>query len=85
MGYAIEAPLDIPPICGLIGDLGGVSDAEMWEVFNMGCGLVAITPQEHADEAAAILSARHPGARRIGTVTDRPGTVSAPGGIVLGA
>ncbi|CAB4914142.1 unannotated protein [freshwater metagenome] len=85
VGYAIEQPLDIPPICALVGSIGGISDAEMWEVFNMGCGLVAVVPEAQADETAAILAARHPGTRRIGTVTDRAGVTSAPGGITLTA
>ena len=49
----------------------------------MGCGFAAIVPEGAADEATAILAARHPGARRIGTVTDRAGVASAPGGIEL--
>ena len=51
----------------------------MWEVFNMGCGFVAVVPAERADDAVALLAARHPGAARIGTVSDRAGRVSAPG------
>jgi phosphoribosylformylglycinamidine cyclo-ligase len=76
-GYAIEDPLPVPPVFGLVAQLGEVSEAEMWEVFNMGCGLVAIVPDEQADAAAAILAAHHPGARRIGTTTDT-GTVTVP-------
>ncbi|MGE4425598.1 MAG: phosphoribosylformylglycinamidine cyclo-ligase [Solirubrobacteraceae bacterium] len=83
IGFAIEDPLPLPAINGLIQHLGGVSDAEMWEVFNQGCGLVAVVPAEHADEAAAVLAARHAGARRIGTVTDRAGACTAPGGVLL--
>ena len=56
---------------GLVRDLGGVADAEMWEVFNMGCGFCAVVPEAAADEAAALLAAHHPGTRRIGTVTDQ--------------
>ena len=85
VGYAIEEPLPVPPVCALIGELGGVPEAEMWEVFNMGCGFAAIVPEDRADEAAAILAARHPGARRIGTVTRPAGVASAPGGIELRA
>jgi phosphoribosylformylglycinamidine cyclo-ligase len=76
-GYAIEDPLPVPPIFGLVAKLGEVSEAEMWEVFNMGCGLVAIVPDEQADAAAEILAAHHEGARRIGTATDT-GTVTVP-------
>jgi phosphoribosylformylglycinamidine cyclo-ligase len=77
-GYAIEAPLPIPPVFDLVAHRGGVGAAEMWEVFNMGCGLVAVVPEDHADEATAILAAHHEGARRIGTATDQAGTVTVP-------
>ena len=45
----------------------------------MGCGFVAIVPEERADEAAALLGAHHPG-----TAPDRDrdgdaGRVTAPG------
>ena len=76
-GYEISDPLPVPPVFGLIQKLGDVETAEMWEVFNMGCGLVAIVPDADADAATAILSARHPGARRIGTTT-ATGTVTVP-------
>ena len=56
-----------------------VSDAEAWEVFNMGCGFVAIVPDESAEEAAAILAAHHPGAARIGSVTGDAGRVTVAG------
>jgi phosphoribosylformylglycinamidine cyclo-ligase len=45
----------------------------------MGCGLVAVVPDDEAEKAAAILAAHHEGARRIGTVTDEAGTVTVPG------
>jgi phosphoribosylformylglycinamidine cyclo-ligase len=83
-GYAIEEALAPPPVFGLIAQLGDVPEAEMWEVFNMGCGFVAIVPEAHADEAAAILATRHPGSARIGTVTDRADETLAPGGVVVG-
>jgi phosphoribosylformylglycinamidine cyclo-ligase len=51
----------------------------MWEVFNMGCGLVAIVPDDRADEAAGILGAHHPGAARIGPVTGEAGRVTVAG------
>jgi phosphoribosylformylglycinamidine cyclo-ligase len=79
VGYAIEAPLPAPPVFGLVARLGQVPDAEMWEVFNMGCGFVAIVPDEAADEAAAILGAHHPGAARIGAVTAEGGRVAVAG------
>jgi phosphoribosylformylglycinamidine cyclo-ligase len=84
VGYAVERPLPAPAVFGLIARAASVPAAEMWEVFNMGCGLVAVVADEHADEAAQILGARHPGAARIGTVTDRASVVTAPG-VSLGA
>jgi phosphoribosylformylglycinamidine cyclo-ligase len=73
VGFEVSDPLPAPPIFGLVQQHGAVSDAEMWEVFNMGCGFVAVVPEAAADEAAALLAAHHEGARRIGTVTDRAG------------
>ena len=35
----------MPPVFGLIQELGGISDEEMHEVFNMGLGFVAIVPE----------------------------------------
>ena len=79
IGFAVEAPLPVPPVFALVARLGAVSDAEMWEVFNMGCGFVAIVPDESADEAATILAAHHPGAARIGSVTGDAGRVTVAG------
>jgi len=84
VGYRVEEALPVPAVFELIAGLGGVPVAEMWEVFNMGCGFVAVVPEEHAGEAAAILGARHPGSARIGTVTDRPDETLAPGGVAVG-
>ncbi len=78
VGYRIDDPLSVPPVFGLIAERGGVSSAEMWEVFNMGCGFVAMVPDEHAAAAAELLAAYHPGSRRIGTVTEEAGSVTVP-------
>ena len=79
VGYEIDAPLPVPPVFGLIAERGRVSAAEMWEVFNMGCGLCAMVPEERADEAISRLAHRHAGAARIGRLTDRAGVVTLPG------
>ena len=47
----------------------------MWEVFNMGCGFVAVVAEADADAVTAVLAAHHPGSARIGTVTDRAGQI----------
>jgi phosphoribosylformylglycinamidine cyclo-ligase len=77
-GFAVEDPLPVPAVFDLVARLGNVSAAEMWEVFNMGCGMVAVVPEAQADEAAALLAGHHEGARRIGTATDHAGTVTLP-------
>jgi phosphoribosylformylglycinamidine cyclo-ligase len=79
IGYEISSPLLIPPVFGLIAELGEVSAAEMWQVFNMGCGFTVIVPAEHADDAVALLGARHPGTAVIGKVSSEVGTVALPG------
>jgi phosphoribosylformylglycinamidine cyclo-ligase len=77
-GYEIADPLPVPPVFDLIAQRGEVAAAELWEVFNMGCGFCAIVPESHADEAAALLAGHHEGTRRVGTATDRAGHVTVP-------
>jgi len=79
VGFALEAPLPVPPVFGLVQAHGQVSDAEMWSVFNMGCGFVAVVPEAAAEEAVALLAAHHPGSARIGSVTDAPGRIRRAG------
>jgi phosphoribosylformylglycinamidine cyclo-ligase len=66
VAYEIDAPLPVPPIFGLIQERGEVSDEEMYEVFNMGCGFCVVIPA--ADEAAALelLRRHYPQAQRVG-------------------
>ena len=79
LGFAVEEPLPVPAICSLVAELGEVPIAEMWDVFNMGCGFVALVPADRAEDAAALLGAHHPGTARIGTVTSDAGHLLAPG------
>ncbi|HET7121780.1 MAG TPA: phosphoribosylformylglycinamidine cyclo-ligase [Solirubrobacterales bacterium] len=76
VGYEIDEPLPVPPIFGLIQELGEVSEAEMREVFNLGCGFCVVVPA--ADEAAALelLRRHYPAAQRIGRVTADAGVVA---------
>jgi phosphoribosylformylglycinamidine cyclo-ligase len=76
VGYEIDAPLPPQPIFDLIRERGDVTDAEMHEVFNMGCGFCVVVPEIDESRALDMLRAHHPGAARIGRVTDDPGHVS---------
>jgi phosphoribosylformylglycinamidine cyclo-ligase len=69
VGYEIDAPLPVPPIFELIQAQGQVSEAEMYDVFNMGCGFCAVVPE--SDEAAALelLHRYYPAGQRIGRAT----------------
>jgi phosphoribosylformylglycinamidine cyclo-ligase len=78
VGFTIEDPLPVPPVIELVKERGDVSEAEAWEVFNMGCGFVAVVPADQADAATTLLGKHHPGARRIGTVTGAAGKVAVP-------
>ncbi len=72
VGYEIDDPLPVPPVFDLIQERGEVSDEEMREVFNLGCGFCVVVPA--ADEAAALalLRAHYPAAKRIGRATAGP-------------
>ena len=78
VGFEVSDPLPVPPIFRLVQEHGDVPEAEMWDVFNMGCGFCAVVPEAVADDAATLLAAQHAGTRRIGTVTDRAGQVAGP-------
>ena len=75
VGYEITDPLPVPAVFDLIQDLGGVSDEEMHEVFNMGCGFVCVVAEANAEAALSLLRSHHPGASLIGTATDRAGAI----------
>jgi phosphoribosylformylglycinamidine cyclo-ligase len=78
VGFEIDAPLPVPPVFGLVQELADVGDAEMHEVFNMGCGFCAVVPAAQADAAVELLSARHPGTARIGWVTGDADRITIP-------
>jgi phosphoribosylformylglycinamidine cyclo-ligase len=66
VAYEIEDPLPVPPVFALIQELGDVSDEEMHEVFNMGCGFCVVVAAADEEPAMKTLQAHYPGARRIG-------------------
>src|SRR3954454_305931 len=76
VGYEIDDPLAVPPIFDLIQDLGEVSEQEMREIFNMGCGFTCVVAAEDEGRALELLRAPYPGAKRVGRATDQPGKVT---------
>ena len=58
IGFVIDDLPPSPPLFGLIEKLGGVSRAEMFEVYNMGIGFCVAVGAADADRTLAIL-ARH--------------------------
>jgi phosphoribosylformylglycinamidine cyclo-ligase len=55
-----------------------VPEPELWEVFNMGCGFVAVVPKDRAPDAAGVLERHHRGTAVIGKVTAEGGRVAVP-------
>jgi phosphoribosylformylglycinamidine cyclo-ligase len=78
VGYRIDAPLPVPRVFTLIAERGGVDDAELWEVFNMGCGFCVVVPERDASAAVDLLAKHHPGTSVIGAITDQDGLVELP-------
>ena len=68
----------VPPVFGLIAERGPVDDAELWEVFNMGCGFCVVVPSADGDAAIAVLSKHHTGSALIGQITAQSGVVELP-------
>ena len=79
VGWEVDAPLPVPPVFELVQECGRISDPEMHEVFNMGCGFCVVVPGDRAAEAVDVLAARHPGAAVVGRVTGDAGRVALPG------
>src|SRR3712207_867345 len=58
-GWELDRPLPPQPVFTAIAQAAGVPPAEMHDVFNMGCGFVAVVPAEHATRAVELLGTRH--------------------------
>jgi phosphoribosylformylglycinamidine cyclo-ligase len=76
VGYEIDDALPAPPIFSLIQDRGSVSDAEMHEVFNMGCGFCCVVAAGDEDAALGLLRRHYPDAERIGCATGDAGRLN---------
>ena len=64
---------EIPPIFSLIQAEGRISDDEMYRVFNMGLGMVAVCGEEQVDRIKAAV----PDAVVVGSVVERAGDEQA--------
>ncbi len=84
VGYRVEEPLPTPPIFRLIQRRGEVSEAEMWEVFNMGCGFCCVVAEDAGEAALSVVRDHYPAAAAIGTVSDRAGVVELPRQALVG-
>jgi len=84
VGYVIESLPSIPPIFSLIQKHGNVSNAEMFEVFNMGIGFCVVVPEEQVDWVIRIVRSHGKNAERLGhVVADKEKQVTIkPFGIV---
>ena len=77
-GYRIDHPLPLPLVIRLIAERAGAKDAELYEVFNMGCGFCCVVAPRDAGEAVALLARHHPGSAVIGRATHAAGVVELP-------
>lgn len=75
VGYTISSPLPVQEIFKLIQAAGSISEEEMFNVFNMGCGFCCIVAEADLEPALELLQSHYPGADMIGTVSSRPGEI----------
>jgi phosphoribosylformylglycinamidine cyclo-ligase len=75
VGYEIDDPLPVPPIFELVQERGAVSEAEMYDVFNMGCGFCVVVPASDEEAALELLKAHYPEGKRIGFATGDSGSI----------
>ena len=70
-----EGSWEILPVFRMLEKWGGVPHREMFNIFNMGIGMVAVVDEADADKVISILTACGEKASVIGTVTDKEGVV----------
>ena len=71
----VEGSWEILPIFACLEKWGGVPHREMFNIFNMGIGMVLVLYASDASEAIKILESHGEKASIIGKVTDREGVV----------
>jgi phosphoribosylformylglycinamidine cyclo-ligase len=70
-----RASWTIPPVFGFLQEHGGVSDAEMWSVFNMGIGFALIVRPKSAKPIITVLRRQRETAAVIGEIIPGSGRV----------
>ena len=78
VGYRLDALPEPPAVFRLVAERGAVDPAELYEVFNMGCGFCCVVPAVDAVAAVELLARHHPGAAVVGEVTASTGVVELP-------
>jgi phosphoribosylformylglycinamidine cyclo-ligase len=63
IGFEISNPLSPQPVFKVLKELGGVSDQEMYQTFNMGMGFAIVVPE---NQAADVVRKAGKGARVVG-------------------
>ena len=72
VGMRVDALPEPPPIFRLLQEAGGVSDAEMHQVFNMGVGFAVIVSDRRVSDVERVARANDKQAWRIGHVVADP-------------
>lgn len=70
VGMRLDALPAPPPVFSMLQRLGGIEDAEMYRVFNMGIGFCVIVPPAHEARAIEILGGDSKACQRIGRVVE---------------
>lgn len=68
-----EGSWEILPVFRMLEKWGGVPHREMFNIFNMGIGMVIVLDGSEADKAISILESHGEKASVIGRITDKPG------------
>jgi phosphoribosylformylglycinamidine cyclo-ligase len=68
-----EGTWEILPVFKMLEKWGNVPHREMFNIFNMGIGMIAVLDASEADKAIRILTNRGEKAAVIGKVTEKPG------------
>ena len=72
IGFLIEEIPETPPIFKMIQEYYAISDAEMFELFNMGVGFCVVSSENDVDTVLSILEKHHRKAWVIGKAVEDP-------------